>query len=345
MKKKLLTWLIPLILLLILIPFIVPSALPDAVAEELDVPEYEPVELTNPDPGPVPTEEVSWGKKGTREKVVYGPHINGFSTNEKGKNRGYLDGTISVKTDERTIDGTRVFFTWIQVADPSQIRAQFSQPYPSEGTAYPDKLSERERWVAAINGDSCTGIRAGTVFRNGTEYRKVDATTYDQLIIDSQGDFHILQHPKASDLDAYEGNILHSFIFGPGLVIDGVLQDIGLQRDYGSGITFRKKAQRQVICQMDTLSYLIITTEGPEQSKNGGFTMYALAKIAYEAGAVNAYNLDGGCTTWLMLGADRVNNHNGRNLRPITDMIYFVTAEKDPDAELIPETDGAKAAP
>ena len=113
MKKKLLTWLIPLILLLILIPFIVPSALPDAVAEELDVPEYEPVELTNPNPGPVPTEEVSWGKKGTREKVVYGPHINGFSTNEKGKNRGYLDGTISVKTDERTIDGTRVFFTWI----------------------------------------------------------------------------------------------------------------------------------------------------------------------------------------------------------------------------------------
>ena len=64
MKKKLLAWLIPLILLLILIPFIVPSALPDAVAEELDVPEYEPVELTNPNPGPVPTEEVSWGKKG-----------------------------------------------------------------------------------------------------------------------------------------------------------------------------------------------------------------------------------------------------------------------------------------
>ena len=58
MKKKLLTWLIPLILLLILIPFIVPSALPDASAEELDLPEYEPVELTNTDPDPVPTEEV-----------------------------------------------------------------------------------------------------------------------------------------------------------------------------------------------------------------------------------------------------------------------------------------------
>ena len=130
MKKKLLVWLIPLILLLVLIPFIVPSALPDAGAEEaaLDLPEYEPVELANPAPGAVPTEEVPWGKKGTREKVIWGPHINGFTTNEKGKNRGYLDGTISVKTDERTIDGTRVIFTWIQIADPSQIRTQFSQP-------------------------------------------------------------------------------------------------------------------------------------------------------------------------------------------------------------------------
>ena len=183
MKKNPLTWLVPLILLLLLIPFIVPSALPDAGAEEFDVPDYEPVELTNPNPGRVLTEEVPWGKKATREKVLYGPHRNGFTTNEKGKNRGYLDGTISVKTDERTIDGTRVIFTWIQVADPSQIRAQFSQPYPSEGTAYPDKLAERERWVCALSGDSCTGIRAGTVIRNGKEYRKVDATRYDQLII------------------------------------------------------------------------------------------------------------------------------------------------------------------
>ena len=341
MKKKILTWLIPLILLLVLIPFIVPSALPDAGAEGFDVPDYEPVELTNTDPGTVPTEEVPWGKKATREKVIYGPHRNGFITNEKGKNRGYMDGTISVKTDERTIEGTRVIFTWIQIADASQIRAQFSQPYPSEGDAYPDKLAERERWVAAISGDSCTGIRAGTVIRNGVEYRKVDATRYDQLIIDRNGDFHIIKNPKASDLDAFEGNILHSFVFGPGLVIDGELQDIGKQKDYGSGITFRKKAQRQVICQMDTLSYLVITTEGPEQSKNGGFTMYTLAKLAYECGAVNAYNLDGGCTTWLMLGADRVNNTNGRNLRPITDLIFFVTAEADPDPEPIPEPEAA----
>jgi hypothetical protein len=217
MKKNPLTWLVPLILLLLLIPFIVPSALPDAGAEEFDVPDYEPVELTNPNPGRVLTEEVPWGKKATREKVLYGPHRNGFTTNEKGKNRGYLDGTISVKTDERTIDGTRVIFTWIQVADPSQIRAQFSQPYPSEGTAYPDKLAERERWVCALSGDSCTGIRAGTV-TSGTarNNRKVDAYRYDQLIIDNRGS--ISRNPEYRKPVIWmpmEGNILHSFISDP----------------------------------------------------------------------------------------------------------------------------------
>ena len=38
-----------------------------------------------------------------------------------------------------------------------------------------------------------------------------------------------------------------------------------------------------------------------------------------------------------MLGADRVNNTNGRNLRPITDLIYFVTAEEDPEPEPVAE--------
>ena len=44
-KKRILLWLIPTILLLLLIPFIVPSALTYAGAEELDLPEYNPVEL------------------------------------------------------------------------------------------------------------------------------------------------------------------------------------------------------------------------------------------------------------------------------------------------------------
>ena len=345
-KRSPLAWLIPLILLLLLIPFIVPSALPGAYAAKkikmedlstVDLPEYEPVELANPEPGTVPTEEIDWGKRGAkREKVLFKPHWKGLITNENGKNRGYLDGTISVKIEERVIKNTKVFFTWVKIADPSQFRAQFANPYPGTAEADADRLAGRENAVLTINGDSCAHIKAGTVIRNGVEYRRVDAKRYQQLVVDKSGDFHILENPTAEDLDAYAGNILHSFIFGPALVIDGVKQEIGEQRDYGSGITFKKNAQRQVLCQIEPLSYLIVTTEGPEQSEGGGFTLYEMTDLVFEMGVQTAYNLDGGCTTWLVLENERINNPQRRSARGITDILYFVTAEEDPEPEPTP---------
>ncbi len=328
MKKRSLVWLIALIVLLLLIPFIVPSALPYAGAEE-DLPEYVPVELANPAPGPVPTETKDWGKT-TREEVLYSPHADAFTFGENGKPCAYLDGTLSVRIEQRTIHGTRVMFTWVQIADPSQLRAQFCNPYPSESSKYCTDLAKREHAVLTLNADYCTGIKAGVVIRNGVEFRRVSPGRYDQLIVDSKGDFHILRHPELSEFDAFGDDILHSFIFGPGLIIDGVLQDIGTQSNYATNMNFQVKAQRQVICQMEALSYLILTTEGPEQSKNGGFSLYEMAQMAYDCGAQQAYALDGGSSTWLVLGEERISNSNGRKLRPITDIIYFVTAEPDP---------------
>ena len=52
-KTHTLLWLIPLILLLMLVPFVVPSALSVAGAEEVDLPVYDPVDLSNPDPDPL----------------------------------------------------------------------------------------------------------------------------------------------------------------------------------------------------------------------------------------------------------------------------------------------------
>ena len=69
-KKQTALWLIPLILLLLLIPFIVPSSLSVAGAESVDLPVFEPVVLSNPNPGPVPTEQVPWtNSSAMREKV------------------------------------------------------------------------------------------------------------------------------------------------------------------------------------------------------------------------------------------------------------------------------------
>lgn len=327
-KNRTLLWLIPLILLLLLIPFIVPSSLPAAGAE--GIPEYQPVELANPDPGPITpvTETLNNGK--TVEYNPYGPHPDAYVRDANGDAIGYLDGTLSVRVDVRTVQDNRVWFAWVQIADASQLRAAFARPYPSDALRTGSEMAKGERAVLALNGDYCTGIHGGvgTIFRNGKEYRRVDAERYDQLIIDINGNFHILKNAKSADFDAYEGCILHSFVFGPALVVDGELQDLGDARDYGYNMTFEKPARRQAICQMGPLSYLIVTTEGPEQHANGGFSLYDFARLVYDTGAVNAYNLDGGSSTWLVMDNKQIGI--ARNLRSIADIIYFVTAEPDP---------------
>ena len=63
------------------------------------------------------------------------------------------------------------------------------------------------------------------------------------------------------------------------------------------------------------------------------------AQLVYDCGVVNAYSLDGGASTWLLLGTERISNAKGRNLRPITDIVYFVTAEPIPEKTAEPEPD------
>ena len=331
-QKRPLLWLIPLILLLLLVPFLVPSAMPFAGAEETDLPVYSPVELANPHPDPL----LPLPSAKDPNPTPYAPHPEGFVYDEAtGAAWEYRDGTIYVKTETRVINNTNVYFTWIQIADPSQLRTQVT------GETNPVKLAQRLRAVVAINGDWYSGRGEGTIYRNTVLMRAPQSVRqrYDILIIDDEGNFHILRRPEDDAIAPYEGHILHSFLFGPGLVIDGKLmtddEDTFVRNQYGSGagMGLANKTQRQALCQMGKLSYLILTTEGPnnKQDKEHGFTAGELALVAYDVGAVNAYNLDGGISACLVLNGVKLNRFGKGGVREITDMIYFITAE--PEAE------------
>ena len=291
--------------------FLFPSACPSAQAE-VTLPYYNPVELRNPDVAPIDL----------KAKTPYKPHAEGWLPERS----GYLDGTISVRIDSRIINNTIVWFTWVQVADPTQIRTTSWRKYPSKKEVFVTAMAEREHSVLAINGDFCVDRSQGVVIRNGETLRRAKSEDWDCMFIDGNGDFHIRRTPVPDNFDDFDGEIMHSFVFGPGLVIDGILQT-----EFGE-LTMRliggnKKAQRTVFCQMDTLSYLIITTEGPEQSKGGGFTIDEVARLAYDMGVQQAFNIDGGSSAWLVLGEKRINAKKGKK-RTITDAILFITAEE-----------------
>ena len=308
MKSKTLLWLIPLILLLLLIPLAVPSALPAAGAE--DLPLWETVELTNPHPDPVPLDE----------KPPFAPDEAGWLPDEQ----GYVDGTIAVRLEKRVVNNTKVYITFVQIADPSQLRTASYKPYPQQAEIRATKLASREKAVVALNADwfvSNGGF--GIIYRNGKLLRDgKNFSSFDAMIIDTNGDFHLFPSPTPEDFEPWQGKIMHSFCFGPALVKDGVLLP---QADQNLGRGLLKKAQRQALCQMGPLQYLIVTCEGPEQSEGGGLTNAEMAQLCYDLGAQEAYNMDGGSSTWLVLNGQKINAR--MTVRPITDIVYFITAE------------------
>ena len=323
-QKKDLKWLIPLTLLLLCLPLLVPSAVAEELPDwlkEADLPVYEPVELENPDAEPLPL----------GDKAVYKPRADGFLPD----NAGYLDSTLSVRIESRVIKDTRMQFTWIRIADPSQMRCAPYRSFTSDSRAKATMISRKVQGaVVAINGDwpaSKEKRKHGLVVRNGDLIRTKDCERYDSLSIDMAGDFHIIRHAAEADYAAYEGNILHSFVFGPALVIDGEKVTVDRKKKMEDAMIRHCEgwhgAQRNVLCQMGPLSYLIITSEGPEQKKGTGLSIDEMSWLTYAIGAKQAFNLDGGSSTWLVLNDERINTMKTKNFRIVQDILYFATAE------------------
>ena len=294
--------------------FLLPSSVPFAGAEE-SIPAYEPVVLAAETVEPLELGEIA----------PYEPIESAYLPDDS----GYLDDTISVRIQTMRAYDTKVFLTYVQIADATQLRTAPAsantftpEKYRSKKIVNADIIAKRCKAVLAINGDYFIDRKEGCIVRNGVQLRSTDFGVFDCLIIDSEGDFHILKTPTQEEFEAFDGEILHSFCFGPGLIIDGEMQT-----DYNAGTMggTSKKAQRQVICQLGHLSYLIVSTHGPEQNGSKGLSLKQLQELLADLGVEQAYSLDGGSSTWLVLDDKKINH---KSKRGIADIIYFATAQE-----------------
>ena len=133
----------------------------------------------------------------------------------------YRDDTIAVTVEETRAYDTTILVAHVTVSDPSQIRTAMAGRYGSDTQAPGARLAKRAQAVFAINGDYFNFSSSGYVVRQGTLYRDNPAEGSDILLIDDQGDFHIVQDATSEKLAAFEGTVINSFSFGPALVADG----------------------------------------------------------------------------------------------------------------------------
>lgn len=236
----------------------------------------------------------------------------------------YEDDSIRVSVEKTIAFESTCFVVKVDIGDATQMRTETAaQSWKYRGSMPGEKLSSRVNAVVAINGDYYSYIGGGYMIRRGEQYRNRPDQNRDILLIDAQGDFHIVPYATMEKIEALlDKNIVDSFNFGPGLVING---ELGTNlREYNNG--FDKLRQRVAIGQAGHLSYYLFVTEGRSDGSRG-MTMTEFQQFVSGYPVINCYNLDGGNSAHLMVNHERINAVGFRDVRDINDIVYFVSTE------------------
>ena len=241
---------------------------------------------------------------------------------------GYEDASIRVQMETREEDGVIWRIAWVEIASPTQLRTAIAgKKVTANSTALVKSMADKNNAVVALNGDYYSNDPNKTTFeyRMGEKVRAKTNQKKDMLLIDENGDFHIVlaaaKKDQQAELDAVskEHTIVNAFTFGPALVKDG--ETLKTSKDYAYNPN--GKEPRAAIGQLDHLSYVMVIAEGRGESQ--GVTHQALADFMGSLGCRDAFNLDGGGSATMIFNGNYYNTLGG-SPRSMSDIIYFATA-------------------
>lgn len=223
----------------------------------------------------------------------------------------------------------------VVIQDASQLRTAPADPntFISERRVYGTTMAGRVNAVVAVNGDYCGDFHGHEankyVLRQGTVYRDTVDTSLDMLLIDEDGDFHILPAgPELADADKTQVNgrqVINALQFGPGLIIDGVPAPDEILLDRGHSPQFAEPdgtTERLCLAQLGPLHYLIIATRNYVNIAQMRDLVLSIAPDCQ-----NAYILDGGGSLQFIFMGKKINRAGSdQNIRKLSDIVYFASA-------------------
>ncbi len=258
----------------------------------------------------------------------------------------YDDPSIHV---ERTYgDNTKYDCTFyrvdIKIADASQLRTE-SAAGGANGFKTRQKvpvavMSRRTNAVVCMNGDYYGDHAGSLVLRQGVMFREVTETLRDLLLIDEDGDLHVIlagnrdteetlgkkqpatpvTHEQLTEINGKK--ILQGFEFGPCIILNGKIVEA-----HPKSVVHPPKsqswnrAQRICLCQIGPLEYRIVACA------DFGLSVQDFAKMVLEMGGVQtAYMFDGGLSAQIIFLNAKVNQTQDKSPRPVSDCIYFASA-------------------
>ncbi len=212
----------------------------------------------------------------------------------------------------------------IKIANATQLRTVSSNGFNSNMRSEVAVMAKRVNAVLAFNGDYYSARSGVFVLRQGTVYRDAIEPGQDILLIDEDGDFHVIlasEHPENMDKTTINGKkVVNGFDFGPAFVRDG-------KKVYVDKVSCPKntkpheRAQRIAFCQTGPLEYMVVACA------HYGLSMDMFCDLIMTLGDVKvAYNLDGGASTQMIFMNHKINNTAVTNNRAVPDCIYFASA-------------------
>ena len=251
----------------------------------------------------------------------------------------------SIRVEYHRVNGGKTwgvvyYFADIIIREPTQMRTSFATNttrFNPNAKKTVRAISSRLNPVIAINGDFFAGFSGNAfVLRQGDVYRDTCEPNFDVLLVDEDGDFHVItadQDLAAIDKTTVDGKkVINAFQFGPALVIDGepVADEKLVDRAHSPRDAQPDMAnQRMGIIQIDRLHYMVLTCA------HYGLTLPRFRDLAmyvsnYKARTV--YTLDGGNSSQMIFLGRKKNNTDvnpspdKEGERPVTDIIYFASA-------------------
>ena len=172
----------------------------------------------------------------------------------------YDDGTMKVWIELGEAEGVTVYYVYVTIQDPSQLRTATAGNPRSKTTLPVYAMAEQNNAVLAFNGDYYNYHDVGVVYRSGQKIRYNIRAGRDLCVVDGNGELTMIPGPhnnnniprqKVEDqlkaIDASAG-LKEVFSFGPALIQDGVRLEFKYQEKNSCG--YPTPDERLIICQL-----------------------------------------------------------------------------------------------
>lgn len=218
------------------------------------------------------------------------------------------------------------YYAKIKIAHASQLRTEAVDGF-DRITRVPQAkaqvLARRTNAVLAVNGDFYGTRPESYVLRQGVEYRSTMGPNQDILLIDEDGDFHVLlaaDNPAEIDKTTINGKkVINALSFGPALIVDN--QTVLVETSSPTMSAPESRCQRMCLVQTGPLEYMAICV------RMVGCTAQEMVELVYELcdNVEVAYLLDGGDSSQMVFMGQLINKTD-RDARKVSDIVYFASA-------------------